>query len=47
MASVDIVGVRKAYGDYEVIHGVSISIADGEFVTLVVLRAAGNPHCCA
>ena len=35
MASVDVVDVRKAYGEQEVIHGVSVSIADGEFVILV------------
>ena len=35
MASVGVVDVRKAYGAQEVIHGVSITIEDGEFVILV------------
>ena len=35
MASVDVVNARKAYGGVEVIHGVSLSIAEGEFVPLV------------
>ena len=42
MASVDIVEVRKAYGDQEVIHGVSMSIADGEFVALVGPSGCGK-----
>jgi multiple sugar transport system ATP-binding protein len=42
MASVDVVNVRKAYGDVEVIHGVSVSIADGEFVTLVGPSGCGK-----
>ncbi len=42
MASVDVVNVRKAYGNLEVIHGVSISIADGEFVTLVGPSGCGK-----
>src|SRR5246500_3722627 len=42
MASVDVVNVGKAYGGVEVIHGVSISIADGEFVTLVGPSGCGK-----
>jgi len=42
MASVDVVNVRKSYGAVEVIHGVSISIADGEFVTLVGPSGCGK-----
>ena len=42
MASVDVVNVRKAYGGVEVIHGVSVSIADGEFVTLVGPSGCGK-----
>ena len=42
MASVDVVNIRKAYGGVEVIHGVSISIADGEFVTLVGPSGCGK-----
>ena len=42
MASVDIIDVRKSYGPHEVIHGVSIAIADGEFVTLVGPSGCGK-----
>ena len=42
MASVDVVDVRKAYGEQEVIHGVSVSIADGEFVILVGPSGCGK-----
>jgi multiple sugar transport system ATP-binding protein len=42
MASVDVIDVRKAYGIHEVIHGVSIAIADGEFVTLVGPSGCGK-----
>ena len=42
MASVDVVNVRKSYGGVEVIHGVSISIADGEFVILVGPSGCGK-----
>ena len=42
MASVDVVNARKAYGGVEVIHGVSLSIVDGEFVTLVGPSGCGK-----
>jgi multiple sugar transport system ATP-binding protein len=42
MASVEIVNVRKAYGPVEVIHGVSVDMADGEFVTLVGPSGCGK-----
>ncbi len=42
MASVEIVDVRKAYADQEVIHGVSMNIADGEFVALVGPSGCGK-----
>ena len=32
MASINVVDVRKSYGGHEVIHGVSLDIADGDFV---------------
>ena len=35
MASVAIRDVRKAFGAIEVIHGVDVTIGDGEFVVLV------------
>jgi multiple sugar transport system ATP-binding protein len=42
VASVDIIDVRKSYGDQEVIHGLSIAIADGEFVALVGPSGCGK-----
>src|SRR5882724_2063554 len=42
MASVDVIDIKKSYGGHEVIHGVSISIADGEFVTLVGPSGCGK-----
>src|ERR1700726_3183731 len=42
MASVDVINIRKAYGGLEVIHGVSVSIDDGEFVTLVGPSGCGK-----
>jgi multiple sugar transport system ATP-binding protein len=42
VASVDILDVRKSYGNQEVIHGVSVAIADGEFVALVGPSGCGK-----
>jgi multiple sugar transport system ATP-binding protein len=42
MASVSIGSVRKTYGGLEVIHGVDIDIADGEFVVLVGPSGCGK-----
>ena len=42
MASVDVIDIRKSYGAQEVIHGVSVSIADGEFVILVGPSGCGK-----
>ncbi|HET7413258.1 MAG TPA: sn-glycerol-3-phosphate ABC transporter ATP-binding protein UgpC [Pararhizobium sp.] len=42
MASVTIRDVRKAYGSAEVLHGVSVSIEDGEFVILVGPSGCGK-----
>ena len=42
MASVSIRNVRKAFGTTEVLHGVSVEIADGEFVILVGPSGCGK-----
>src|SRR3954462_13275115 len=42
MASVGIRDVKKAFGATQVIHGVNISIADGEFVVLVGPSGCGK-----
>ena len=42
MASVAIRDVRKAFGAVEVIHGVNVDIADGEFVVLVGPSGCGK-----
>jgi multiple sugar transport system ATP-binding protein len=42
VASVDIVGVRKSYGNQEVIHGISVEIPDGGFVALVGPSGCGK-----
>jgi multiple sugar transport system ATP-binding protein len=42
MASVAIRDVRKAFGSAHVIHGVDISIRDGEFVVLVGPSGCGK-----
>ena len=42
MASVDIRNVRKAFGSTQVLHGVSVDIADGQFVVLVGPSGCGK-----
>jgi multiple sugar transport system ATP-binding protein len=42
MASVDIINAKKAFGQNEILHGVSIGIADGEFVVLVGPSGCGK-----
>ncbi|TWG92465.1 carbohydrate ABC transporter ATP-binding protein (CUT1 family) [Mesorhizobium sp. J18] len=42
MASVEIADVRKSFGSHQVIKGVSVDIADGEFVILVGPSGCGK-----
>src|SRR6266511_184070 len=42
MAEVEIRDARKAYGGAQVLHGVSVDIADGEFVILVGPSGCGK-----
>jgi multiple sugar transport system ATP-binding protein len=42
MASVELHDIRKAYGSLDVIHGVSLSIEDGEFIALVGPSGCGK-----
>src|SRR5881409_2527906 len=42
MSSVQIRDVRKSFGNFEVLHGVSIPIRDGEFVVLVGPSGCGK-----
>ncbi|BCP51392.1 ABC transporter ATP-binding protein [Kaistia sp. 32K] len=42
MASIDITDVRKAYGNVKILHGVDLTIQDGEFVVLVGPSGCGK-----
>ena len=42
MAAVSLREVRKSYGDLQVIHGVNIDIADGEFIVIVGPSGCGK-----
>src|SRR5215213_11162535 len=42
MASVTIRDVRKAFGSAQILHGVSVTIEDGEFVILVGPSGCGK-----
>src|SRR6202158_6606998 len=42
MAKVQLRDVRKSYGGTEVIHGVSIDVADGEFIVIVGPSGCGK-----
>ena len=42
MAEVSLRGVRKSYGDLEVIHGIDMEIKDGEFIVIVGPSGCGK-----
>jgi sn-glycerol 3-phosphate transport system ATP-binding protein len=42
MAKVQLRGVRKSYGSGEVIHGITIDVADGEFIVIVGPSGCGK-----
>src|SRR5580704_2450264 len=42
MAKVQLRDVRKSYGTDEVVHGVSIDVADGEFIVIVGPSGCGK-----
>jgi multiple sugar transport system ATP-binding protein len=42
MASVELQGIRKAFGVVEVIHGIDLAVRDGEFVALVGPSGCGK-----
>ncbi|WP_265517230.1 sn-glycerol-3-phosphate import ATP-binding protein UgpC [Nitratireductor luteus] len=42
MATISIRDIRKSYGNTEVIHGVSIDVADGEFIVIVGPSGCGK-----
>src|SRR5512140_668380 len=42
MAEVRLADVRKSYGDNAVIHGISVDVADGEFIVIVGPSGCGK-----
>ena len=42
MASIQFKELRKSYGDTEVVHGLSLDIADGEFIVIVGPSGCGK-----
>ncbi|WP_142850232.1 ABC transporter ATP-binding protein [Telmatospirillum sp. J64-1] len=42
MAAITLESVRKAYGDFQVVHGIDLAIAEGEFVVLVGPSGCGK-----
>src|ERR1041384_3569941 len=42
MAEIRLSGVKKSYGKLQVIHGVDVTIADGEFIVIVGPSGCGK-----
>ena len=47
MATVVLKDIKKSFGSTKVIHGINISIADGEFIVIVGNRGVENQLYCA
>ncbi|SEI18125.1 multiple sugar transport system ATP-binding protein [Rhizobium tibeticum] len=47
MSGLSIKNVKKSFGAMDIIHGVDVEIADGEFTILSAPPAAASRHCCA
>jgi ABC-type sugar transport system ATPase subunit len=47
MSAVTLRGVEKSYGAARVIHGVDLSVEQGEFCVFVGHLVVGSPRCCA
>ena len=46
LANLALRSLTKSYGTTQVLHGISLDVADGEFVVLSAPRAAENPRRC-
>src|SRR5690242_5827497 len=42
VSTVDLVGLRKAYGTAEILHGIDLAVAQGEFLALVGPSGCGK-----
>ena len=42
MASIEFIDVRKSYGTMQVVHGIDVTVIDGEFVVLVGPSGCGK-----
>ena len=42
MASIEFIDVRKSYGAMQVVHGIDVTVIDGEFVVLVGPSGCGK-----
>lgn len=42
MASIEFIDVRKSYGTMQVVHGINVTVADGQFVVLVGPSGCGK-----